>query len=263
MKKCFGIVSWLPDKEQTRTERQDRLNRLFKQLNDIWPEIDILLITQNWKTFKPIDISNKIVRIDFKDGLGILKARQTLREEFLKSNYEYLIMMDDDCIIKTTEEASKAYMKELDKHSQGFCFIHADKARTKFHPYIGAQLNLCAISKFIYKKEPMVPIDPQQSEGYEDSIFATLLHHKYSQYEFIPPKGIKPIQFHNNEEKIPSTWCDKTKIDLQLIHANSNRIKEYILKYKDLPHNLSEYIERPIKNLEHTADGRKGCYLYF
>jgi len=264
MKKCFGIVSWFPDIEPDRSQRQERLNRLFKQLNELWPDIDILIITQNWKTFKSIDISNKIVRKDFIDGLGILKARQTLREEFLKSKYEYLIMLDDDCIIELKDNSlASKYMSEIDKHPNGFCFIHSNNPKTKFHPYIGAQLNLCAISRFIYTSEPMVPIDPQKNEGYEDSIFATLLHHKYSKYEFIPPKGIMPIQFNNPKERVPSTWCDREKKNIGLIHANSNRIKEYILIHKDLPRNLDEYIEKEIKEPSYKADGRKDCYLYF
>jgi hypothetical protein len=35
MKKCFGIVSWFPDKEPARTQRQNRINRLFTQLNNL------------------------------------------------------------------------------------------------------------------------------------------------------------------------------------------------------------------------------------
>jgi hypothetical protein len=47
LKKCFGIPSWLPDKEPDRSLRIERINRLFKQLNDLWPDIDILVIAQN------------------------------------------------------------------------------------------------------------------------------------------------------------------------------------------------------------------------
>ena len=35
LKKVFGIPSWLPDKEPDRTQRQERINRLFKQLTEI------------------------------------------------------------------------------------------------------------------------------------------------------------------------------------------------------------------------------------
>ena len=54
LRKVFGIPSWLPDKEPDRSQRKERINRLFKQLNDLWPNIDILVVAQNWQDFKPI-----------------------------------------------------------------------------------------------------------------------------------------------------------------------------------------------------------------
>ena len=46
---CFGIISWLPDKETDRETRIKRLNRLISQLNNYWPSISIMIIAQNWK----------------------------------------------------------------------------------------------------------------------------------------------------------------------------------------------------------------------
>ena len=169
LKKCFGIPSWLPDKEPDRNQRKERINRLFKQLNDLWPSIDILVIAQNWQDFKPIETKNKQI-IKTYEPLGILKARQTLREEFLKLDYDYIIMFDDDAIIEFIDDAPKQYMNEIEKHPHGFCFMPGNNS--KYHPYCGAQLNLCAISRFIYEQEPMVPVDPQKDEGYEDSIIS-------------------------------------------------------------------------------------------
>lgn len=261
LRKCFGIPSWLPDAEPDRTQRAERINRLFKQLNDLWPDIDILVVAQNWQDFKPIETKNKQI-IKKYEPLGILKAREVLRDEFLAGGYDYLIMFDDDAIIKCDNgHAHLDFMKELDKHPNGFCFIHGHN--NKYHPYIGAQLNLCAISRFIYQQEPMVPIDAQKNEGYEDTIFACLLHHKWAKYEFIPPATIRPIQFMNSQEKIPSTWAN-IKRPQSLIAANSNRIQEYIVKYKKFPENYRSMIEKERRQLETEPDGRKkDCFLYF
>ena len=200
LKKCFGIPSWLPDNEPDRTQRSERINRLFKQLNDLWPEVDILVIAQNWKNFTPIKTKNKQIILKY-EPLGILKARMTLHDEFLKLKYDYIIMFDDDAIIRCdNDHAHLDFIAEIDKHKNGFCFIHGKNS--KYHPYIGAQLNLCAISKFIYEQEPMVNIDPQKNEGYEDSIFACLLHYKWGEYEFTPPATIRPIQWQNRQEKV-------------------------------------------------------------
>lgn len=261
MKKVFGIPSWLPDKEPDRTKRRERLNRLFKQLNDLWPEVDILVIAQNWKDFKPIETKNKQIIKNYPE-LGLLKARHTLREEFLKLNYDYIIMFDDDAIITYDAPNIPAeYMAEIDKHPQGFCFMPGKNS--KYHPYCGAQLNLCAISRFIYEKEPMVDVDPQKDEGYEDSIYACLLYHKYRNYEFKPPKGIKCTQFQNTKERIPSTWAEGHQRDFSLIAANTNTIQDYIITYKQFPENFRDMIRKPYKPPKNTYMGEKDTYLYF
>jgi len=264
MKICFGIPSWLPDKEPDRSLRIERINRLFKQLNDLWPDIDILVIAQNWRDFEPIETTNKQAIKKYPE-LGILIARKKLREEFLRLKYDYIIMFDDDAIIKcSNNHVHLDYIAELEKHPQGFCFIHG--GCNHYHPYIGAQLNLCAISRFIYEREPMVDVDPQKKEGFEDSIFACLLHYKYSKYEFNPPEGIKPIQFNNPNEKAPSTWHGEARKTggLGVMRENTSKLQKYISEHKDLPKNYKEMlvIHKPISNK--TVDGRRnGCYLYF
>ena len=264
MKICFGIPSWLPDKEPNRSLRKERINRLFKQLNDLWPEVDILVIAQNWKEFKPIETTNKQIIKKYPE-LGILKARKVLREEFLKLNYDYIIMFDDDAIIKcSTNYANLDFIAEIEKHPQGFCFIHG--GYNKYHPYIGAQLNLCAISRFIYEREPMVDIDPQKKEGFEDSIYACLLHHKWGKYEFEPPTTIRPIQFNNSKEKAPSTWHDEARKTggLLVMRENTSKLQKYISEHKDLPKNYREMLIISKSTVTKTADGRRtNCYLYF
>lgn len=240
MKKCFGIVSWFPDREPDRAQRQERINRLFKQLEAFWPDIDILIITQNWKDFVPTEIKNNINCIDFKDGLGILKARQTLRDEFLKTNYDYIIMFDDDAIIKQdSPELATKFIQNIENHPKGFCFVKGNNAK-KYNPYCGAQLNLCAISRFIYQQEPMINVDPQKSQGYEDMLFATLLHHKYADYEFDLPAGIYCTQFKNTKEVAPTTWGTQKGIDYRQIQTNTIKIAEFIVTHKNIP-NLDLY----------------------
>ena len=243
LKKCFGIPSWLPEKEPDRTQRKERINRLFKQLNNLWPDIDILVIAQNWKDFEPIETTNKQI-IKIYPELGILKARQTLREEFLKLDYDYIIMFDDDAIIETTNNAHIEYMNLLDKNPNGFCFMPGKNSQ--YHPYCAAQLNLCAISKYIYNKEPMVNIDPQKNEGFEDSIFSCLLHHKYSKLEFKPPVDIKCTQFLNTKEQAPSTWARQCIRPFNRMIRDTNIIQAYIVKNKDMPANPQELIQKTL-----------------
>ena len=264
MKKVFGIPSWLPDDEPDRTQRAERINRLFKQLNDLWPDIDILVIAQNWQDFEPIETKNKQIILKY-EPLGILKARQILREEFLKRDYDYIIMFDDDAIIKCdNDHVHLDYMAEIDKHPNGFCFIHGGK--TKYDDYKSAQLNLCAISRFIYEKENIPNLDPQKSEAYEDTVYACLLHYKYSQYEFLPPKGITHTQFKNSKAPVKSTWAGGTeeeKISWGYLMDNTNMLKDYIMANKDLPADYRSRLRKKHKSPEKTYMGRDNTFLYF
>jgi hypothetical protein len=63
-KKCIGIVSYLPEEgnNRARTRRSERLTNLLLQITDLWPTIDIMIITQNWKNFTLPELSNKVIR---------------------------------------------------------------------------------------------------------------------------------------------------------------------------------------------------------
>ena len=226
LSKVFGIVSWLPNNEPARTLRIERLNRTFKQIYDLFGDVPIIVVAQNWKAYRPPEYLTNI-QIDKEPKLGILLARKTLRKLFLASEYDYLIMCDDDVIIEVDGPLiAQAYMDELNFHPHGFMFLQYD----------AAQLNLCAISRFIYEKEPMVDIDPQNNEGFEDTIFSNLLHYKYSKYEFKTMHGIRCIQFQNKKEKAPSTWAtsglDQSK--------NWNRTCYFIDRFKQGNFNITD-----------------------
>lgn len=245
MKACFGIISWLPDEPENRQLRYERIKRLFGQLNSFWPTTDILIITQNWQDSAVPEITNKIIRVDYEKGLGILQARKVLRTEFLKRSYDYLIMFDDDAIIEETEpNGAKKFMKQIRQAKDGFGFLQ----------YKEAQLNGCAISKYIYQAEPMVNIDPQKEIGYEDTIFSTLLHYKYSKNEF-ELSGIRCTQFNNKNEKAKSTWITK-KHSWAVMWRNTEKIINYIKKYRDFPKNWPAMCSIPTKNnIEKTFMG--------
>ena len=124
MKKVFGIISWFPDENPHRSQRLNRLNQTFKHLIDLFGEgIEFLIVAQNWKDYKVPEFVNRATIYRF-DKLGILGARKKLREKFLESGYDYLIMCDDDIVLEQKEkDAPKKYMAELDRHPEGFSFV--------------------------------------------------------------------------------------------------------------------------------------------
>ena len=195
--KCFGIISYLPTNGNGRMLRKQRLTRLFEQIHELFGDVNYIVIAQNWNEYRvPSFVKN--IQIINKPPLGITKARQELREAFLNSNYDYLIMCDDDVIMEVDSPLiPEAYMDELNLYPKGFLFLQ----------YEAAQLNMCAISRYIYEQEPMVDIDPQKNEGYEDTIFSNLLHYKYRDYECNNFYGLRCVQFQNPKESAPSTWA--------------------------------------------------------
>lgn len=226
MKKCFGIISYFTWDQPERKQRQDRLDRLVKRLSDLWPDIPIMIIAQQWKYYK-LDgkCKNPVIRFDY-EKLGILGARHALRKHFLESDFDYLIMLDDDALFELdTDNVAQEYMDEIDKHPEGFCFLQ----------YYNSQLNLCAISKYIYLLEPIPNIDAQKSEGFEDRVWSALLHYKYPDKEFTAPKGIRCIHFKNPVEVVPSTWASQQKYNWKQMRENTVEIVEYIAENKELP----------------------------
>lgn len=231
---CFGIVSYFPWEQPERKQRQDRLDRLIKRLSELWPDIPIMIISQQWKFYNPEKLcKNKLIRFDYPK-LGILKARQELRKHFLESDYDYLIMFDDDALIEGDADLAKKYIEELDKHPEGFCFIKGNGS-SPYTAYNDSQLNLCAISRYIYEKEPIPNIDPQRSEAFEDRVWSTLLHFKYADKEFDAPEGLKCVHFKNSNEPVPSTWSEEKKYNWRQMRKNTLDIETYISEHKELP----------------------------
>ena len=243
LKLCIGIISWLPDKEPDRQQRVVRLNRLLKQLEEVTPTTDVLIIAQNWKDFKPVDIQNRLI-VKYYDCLGILKARKTLREEFLKLSYDYIMMFDDDAILVTPGNTFQQYIQLMEMHPDGFCFVKRN-APLKYNPFADSQLNFCAISRYIYRAEEFPNVDAQNNEGYEDRVYSCLLYTKYKQFFFEAPEGLYCNHFKNPQEYVPSTWSRQKRFDWQRLSQNTELIEKYIVEHRELPKTLLNNLGAP------------------
>ena len=215
VKQVIGIVSYLPtDNYQAR---QQRLLRLLEQLRNYWPFLPIIIIAQNWRnnSFLPTDLD--ITVFNYKDGLGILKARQTLREKFLEMDYEQLIMFDDDAVIETTYENAQNFIKTCMDHPRGFMFLKGHR-RDPLGIYDPAQLNGCCISRWLIEAEPIRDEwDPQKYGIFEDVVYAHLFHWKYPEYEF-DTFGLACVQWSNPKYPLKSTWVIT---DRQCVHKTA------------------------------------------
>lgn len=249
LRKAIGIVSYLPDDIAKRQSRISRLSRLFGSLSRILPNIDIIVVAQNWRDYMPVAPKNNIIIVSYTMGLGILRARNILRAQFLDAGYDYLIMFDDDAIPEETITGATAhYLKKMDENPNGFAFVADLKSKDPVQPYWPSQLNFCAISRYIYEREPLPNVDPQKNEAFEDRLFSTLLHYKYADLEFSVPKGVRSVHFKNPQIKnyggeVPSTWAYSPDRDWKALLAHTNNIEKYIVEHHDLPQNIKDFVQ--------------------
>lgn len=237
VKKVIGIVSWMPDNLQERKVRFKCFNNLLKQINQYFPDIPLMIIAQNWNSVEPT-ILNEATIYKYNIRLGIIGARVELAKKFLNdSDADYIIMFDDDCVIKCTEpNANIKYIEAINNNPNGFAFLKGnsdDGANGSPNPYKDSCLNLCAISRDIMVKTPMPIIDPEQSQAFEDRIWSMLLHKKHANVEFNIPDCITTAHFH--DPNVPSTWSRRKPHNWRALRANTLVIEQYIEKYGEMP----------------------------
>ena len=195
-KKVIGIISYFPNKDTDYNtyvfnQRTAICSAMLKTVCFLWHDIDIIIIAQNWQDYKIPDLDYSVTIYDYPK-LGILQARRKLREIFLESDYDYLIMLDDDTEILCPD--AKAYLQEIDDHPDGFGVI-----RHRNHPLI-----LSAISKHIYSQIDLPDIDLEKYEGFGSDIFVAQCFHRFPDKCF----NFSPSVIKDNYSKysmIPST----------------------------------------------------------
>ena len=220
LNKVFGIISYFPNNDtkhhiEIRRKRSRRCSELLCKLNELWPDIDIMIIAQNWQDYDVPKIKNRVIKYDY-DKLGILGARRELRKKFLESDYDYLIMLEDDGIISC--EDPSIYMSEIDNHPNGIGVIR----------HTECPLMLLAISKYIYNQIDMPDIDVEKGEGFEDDIFVARCFAQFPNNCFDFPKDcIKETSFrYTGEGACPSSWSREENLDWAYMHSVTDALIE-------------------------------------
>ena len=201
IKKVIGIISYLPDNQQIKDQRLKLLISLVNKCNQLF-NLPIIIIAQNWPEIELFNCSIKKY-----PKLGITGARKELRTQFLESEFDYLIMLDDDCKLEGTSGAE--YLKQIDEHPG------------MFGEFKKTLLKLFAISKEIFQLEDFDDISPKKEEGFEDRIFVNKLRKKYpnKRFEF---KNTK-IEEHSIATRDPlSTWYKNQDIKKMLENTIKN-----------------------------------------
>lgn len=179
MKICIGIISYFPDTDESRKIRSARLNKLIGRCNDLF-NLPILIVAQNWKSIVCKDDNIKVYY--YENKLGITGARKELRKKFIESEYDYMIMLDDDIQLAGTKPSADEYIKQIQSNPNGFCTF---KALT---------LQLFAISKELFSKIEFPDGEIANGDYFEDMWLIMALKKLYPEKHHVFKRGdLNPI----------------------------------------------------------------------
>lgn len=188
IKKCIGIISYLPN-DSTRSTRQQRLEALLIKCEYLF-NLPIIIIAQNWDD--TIKITTACTVYNF-DKLGITGARKKLREVFLELDYDYLIMLDDDAELKGTKQDAQKYLAQIDQNPDSVGIFKK------------ALLKLFAISKNIIQQVEYENIVVENGDGFEDVVFIEKCKKMFPSHCFVFVRyGLDDTSNSGND--IYSTW---------------------------------------------------------
>ena len=244
-----GIISYLPDDPQLKLLRINRLNSLIKQINIIF-NLPIMIIAQHWEGISLQEGTTKkpIIIHTYPQGLGINKARMTLREKFIESEFEYMIMLDDDCKLIGNAQGGKRYIDEILAHPGGFC---------EFRPSL---LKLFAISKDCYKlitlPEGGADDKDPKKRYFEDMFLCITLKRLYPERRFKHKMGTDLLELSDAaydkgntgwhkvyDENVNGRQWDRHDTGNQTRYMITNATRENILDHSKLPRDGAILIE--------------------
>lgn len=222
-RKCIGIISYFPKNLEHRKIRKERFNKLIQTL-DAYFKLPIVIIAQNWDDEDiPIIYNNKIIIYRYKNGLGITKARITLREKLLSFNYDYYIFLDDDSDIVCTKEGVINYLAEIDNHPGMVGRFNSDWPRL-----LAISNQMLKIMDFDFIKDK----EAYRGEIWEDSAYLITYRRLYPNKFFIFSKrDIKEISPVARKDTY-STWYRKEFGEEKQLRLNTKAIIEKWVRHK-------------------------------
>lgn len=213
MQLCIGIISYLPSDERLRVRRWDKLVNLIYTCNKLL-NLDIVIEAQCWtyleKSIMTSNFNNVTIHYN-QDKLGIAGARRKLREHFLQSPYDVIIMLDDDCELKGTKEGAQEYLNQIFNNPN------------MFYEHNGTLLKLFAISKEVFKEVDFEDKEPDKDLVFEDRIFVGKLRNKLPEKRYIFKRSDLQDYSISTKDR-DSTWYDKQDVK-QMLDNTSEFLK--------------------------------------
>ena len=185
----IGQISYLPNNE-LRTKRFEAARTQIEWLHKVLPNVKITSVLQNY-TQDECDMLGSDMYLSYDTPIGAGRARNKILEKFYNSNYDWLLLCDDDTILDDKYHCEN-FIEELSNNEKKFSGIDAVSAiEPEYHPYKKLnyedkgnlthfkfeprELNSGSATSFIrnikkfYGKEIYFPnIDANKGEGRED-----------------------------------------------------------------------------------------------
>jgi hypothetical protein len=207
--KVIGIISWLPF-DDTRKIRQERLESLLVQCDNLF-NLPIIIISQNWDP--SVKTTTNCIVYSY-DKLGITGARKKLREKFIESNYDYLIMLDDDCELIGKKDDADKYLNQID-NKNGYIGI-----------FKGTLLKLFAMPRTLMELVSYEDIEAEKGEGFEDLVFVETCKKKFPDKHFIFLKNGLDEKSNSGNDKF-STWWKGQYVKKEMGDRSRKIIKDF------------------------------------
>lgn len=211
----IGIISYFTDIREIRNHRVRQLQYLIEQCDKLF-NLPIDIVAQNWGDDCKC-IQSKNLRIFHHEKLGIVGARKKLREYFLNSEYDYMIMLDDDCILLGSELDVKMYLHDIQNTPAGCVF-----------PKVHVGLKLTAVSKEIMREVDFFDLMPENNEAHEDWLWQCVVTTNFPEKCVFSKTRLSDLSNSINDPY--STWRNEYKdvVDRELLVSNTTKILNLI-----------------------------------
>jgi hypothetical protein len=221
-------ISYLPDEEELRKVRKEAFEKCILDMKEITPTTRIYINAQNYKEEDYLDDPQITYLFKHEKGIGAQAARNELFKWFYDSNYEWMIISDDDSFLAPTE-STKLFFKELAEDPDKFKSVPLDicySRNMQFEPWMLKDIDraeyrsenwdfeyrgsswLCwtlirnfkkAYGNEEYQDET---IDPTKTMGYDDTDFSFTLASKGYKSWRLPTLQLLPFNAGENHSSI-------------------------------------------------------------
>lgn len=123
---CIGIISYMPDDWDKRKVRLKQHQEQLAWLDRVLPEKPMLVVAQKYHDYEVEDCQRLYPHtvIRHEEGIGPARARDELLKVFYKSDYDHLLILDDDATVYPYYCCEDIF-KEIDENPDKFAKIDA------------------------------------------------------------------------------------------------------------------------------------------